>query len=89
MTPVARIAPIARLHLLHVFMQPTGFDYKEVASSSVTCASVGLPADCKLYTNPATGVSYRYWYPNEDTTEYLYEKYYPLIDPTKGLQVST
>lgn len=68
------------------FMQPTGFDYKEVASSSVTCASVGLPADCKLYTNPATGVSYRYWYPNEDTTEYLYEKYYPLIDPTKGLQ---
>ena len=68
------------------FKQPTGFDYKEVASAAVTCGAVGLPNDCKLYTNPTTGTSYRYWYPNEDTTEYMYEKYYPLIDPTKGLQ---
>ncbi len=68
------------------FKQPEGFIYKTLTSSSQTCAQVNLPINCKLYTNPTTGISYRYWYPNEDSIEYLYEKYYPLIDPTKGLQ---
>jgi hypothetical protein len=65
------------------FKQPDGFLAEEVASNAVSCADVGLPANC-AYGTTNDGKNYRYYYPNEAEVEYLYETY-PQIDFVKGV----
>jgi hypothetical protein len=64
------------------YVQPKGFEYVE-ASASDSCASVGLPTTCKDYSDGTT--NYKYYYPNEDTTQYLYETYPNHISPIEGV----
>lgn len=54
-------------------------------AASISCASVGLDEGCKTYTDPATGLSSKFLYPNDDTTQYLYEMYPNQISPLVGV----
>ena len=65
-------------------MQVTGFASRQV-NSSVTCAAAGLPSGCKSYTDPATNLQYKFYYPNDETTQYLYETYPRQISPLEGV----
>lgn len=67
-----------------VFKQVSGFDYKAVTDTTVSCSSVGLPDGCKAYTD-ASGQSYLYYYPSDDTVQYLHESYPAQISPIDGV----
>lgn len=71
-----------------LFKQVTGFQYVQLnsSSSSSTCASEGLPDGCKSYIDSATGVSYLYYYPDDDTVQYLHESYPNQISPIVGVE---
>jgi hypothetical protein len=66
------------------FKQPSGFQFA-AADSSASCESVGLPATCKTYFDTTESVTYKYYYPNDETTQYLYETYPAQISPIKGV----
>ncbi len=68
-----------------LYKQVTGFDSRQVTSLSVTCDSVGLPEFCKNYTDPSTGLNYKFYYPDDDMTQYLYETYPQNISPIDGV----
>ncbi|CAN0131104.1 unnamed protein product [Ectocarpus sp. 6 AP-2014] len=68
------------------FSQPDGFVRAECAPS-VSCADcLGSAAysDCGSFTD-RTGTSYKYWYPDEASTQYLYETYPNVISPVDGV----
>jgi hypothetical protein len=68
-----------------VFKQVNGFDYAAVSDTTVSCHSVGLNEGCKAYTDPKTGQSYLYYYPDDDTVQYLHESYPDQISPIVGV----
>ena len=68
-----------------IFKQVDGFAYEAVDDTSVSCSSVGLSAGCKTYTDPKTGQDYLFYYPNDDTVQYLYESYPAQISPIDGV----
>ena len=68
-----------------VFHQVHGFQSVEVTDTSVTCSSVNLPNGCKSYTDKKTGKSYLFWYPDDETVQYLYESYPDQISPIDGV----
>jgi len=66
------------------FVQPQGFEYSEIEDTSTdTCSTYNLPTDCKTYCSG--GTCYFYYYPNDDTTQYLYESYPSQITPIEGV----
>lgn len=67
------------------YSQPNGFEYVEVSNSGVSCASKNLPSSCKYYKDPSTEKQYLYYYPDDDTTQYLYETYPEQISPILGV----
>ncbi len=68
----------------YMFRQPHGFKYEE-CSDCDDCDCSGDDWSCEeKWTDPKTGTCYRYFYPNDDTTHYLYETY-PMISPIKGV----
>lgn len=69
-----------------MFRQVHGFAYREVEDTSVSCESVDLPSGCKAYTDPKTGTNYLYYYPDDDTVQYLYESYPEQISPIVGVE---
>jgi hypothetical protein len=75
-----------------LYKQVTGFQsysFNSSVSSSeasaISCESVGLNANCKTYTNPKTGISSKFFYPNDDSTQYLYEMFPNQISPLDGV----
>eukprot|EP00428_Durinskia_dybowskii_P060903 CAMPEP_0170369506 /NCGR_PEP_ID=MMETSP0117_2-20130122/8018_1 /TAXON_ID=400756 /ORGANISM="Durinskia baltica, Strain CSIRO CS-38" /LENGTH=361 /DNA_ID=CAMNT_0010624227 /DNA_START=67 /DNA_END=1149 /DNA_ORIENTATION=- len=66
------------------FKQPSGFKYVEVADFTSSCADNGLNGNCKQYT-ASDGTKYLYYYPNDDTVQYLYESYPDQISPIDGV----
>lgn len=67
-----------------VFKQPS--DFKKAgpySQAQASCAAVGLPDSCKLYQSGAD--YYYYYYPNADSTVYLYQMYPSLISPLEGV----
>lgn len=68
-----------------LYKQVSGFQYVIVDDTSVSCSSVNLPDTCKSYTDPSTGTSYLFNYPDDDTTQYLYEAYPDQISPIDGV----
>lgn len=54
-------------------------------AASISCESVGLDSSCKTYTDPKTGFSSKFYYPNDDSTQYLYEMYPNQISPLVGV----
>lgn len=66
------------------FSQVKGFQSKKVSSVSNTCASEGLPSGCKSYSKD--GQAYLFYYPNDNTVQYLYETYPKQISPLVGIE---
>mmetsp|Transcript_22771 Transcript_22771/g.63309 ORF Transcript_22771/g.63309 Transcript_22771/m.63309 type:complete len:395 (+) Transcript_22771:113-1297(+) len=78
----------------YMFNQPKGFRYEECPESTDcsdenntccdgdewSCGKKGTP-----WVDPKDGKCYRYYYPNEDTTQYLYETYEDIINPIEGV----
>ncbi|CAN0419788.1 unnamed protein product [Discosporangium mesarthrocarpum] len=77
------------------FKQPEQF--ASAAVGSVACPSLNTTCweclggeegdfnDCRLHTDPETGVVSRFWYPHDDTTQYLFEKYPEIVSPLEGV----
>ncbi|CAM9852767.1 unnamed protein product [Scytosiphon promiscuus] len=68
------------------FSQPDGFVKAECAetASCEDCFGSALQTDCGSYTD-REGVSFKYWYPDEESTQYLYETYPNIISPVDGV----
>ena len=68
------------------FVQVTGFSSVAVdcnSLSTTTCASRGLPSNCKSYKESSTSC-YLFHYPDDEKIQYLYETY-PNISPIRGV----
>jgi hypothetical protein len=50
-----------------------------------TCEYYNLPSSCQDYYDASTNIHYKFFYPNEDTTQYLYEQYPNHISPIEGV----
>lgn len=76
------------------FQQPNDFDFSSISGScpsecgTITqkCESCGeVQSPCKCWKDPMTSTSYMYHYPDDDTTDYLYEMYPNQINPIEGV----
>jgi len=68
-----------------LFKQPEGFQSKVVSGSNNTCAAEGMPDGCSYYQDSSTGTEYYFYYPDADSTQYLYQSYPGLISPITGV----
>ena len=74
-----------------LYAQVSGFKYVAASCSasgmvnSSTCVNYGLSAGCKCYVDTSTMQSYYFYYPNDDSTQYLYETYPNQISPIDGV----
>jgi hypothetical protein len=66
------------------FKQPDGFKSATKLLPTDTCATYGLPSTCKTYCD-ASATCYFYYYPKDDTVQYLYESYPDQISPIDGV----
>lgn len=77
------------------FKQPPGFVFKEVNQPGSSCASLESSCsdcfgeeekfeDCDNYTD-VTGTEYKFWYPDNDKTQFLYETYPDIVNPIEGV----
>ncbi|RYH31277.1 hypothetical protein EON65_03065 [archaeon] len=62
-----------------------GFQFANVSSPLVSCTDAGLPSDCKTYVDTDTGTVYKYYYPKDDSVQYLHETYPDQISPIDGV----
>ena len=67
------------------FKQVDGFDYRKIIDPITKCSDVGLPANCKRYKDAKSGDYYLFFYPDDDTVQYLYETYPRQISPIEGV----
>lgn len=67
------------------FKQVNGFQKKQISSFSTDCAAFNMPAGCKPYKDKA-GINYLFYYPNDQTVQYLYESYPKQISPLVGIE---
>ena len=65
------------------YRQPEGFNFEPCASLE-ECSCEGSEWSC---TEPyeSNGTYYRYFYPEDDTTQYLYETYPMVVSPIEGV----
>jgi hypothetical protein len=68
-----------------LYKQVNGFESILVTNHSITCQEVGLPDGCKTYEDISSNLTYKFYYPNDDTTQYLYESYPNQISPLEGV----
>lgn len=71
-----------------LYKQVSGFYSAEVSGPDVPCNGTTeskMPDDCKTYQDPNTGTWYKFYYPNDDTVQYLYESYPNQISPIDGV----
>jgi hypothetical protein len=70
----------------YLFKQPDGFKYELATNRSAPCTLSGIDAsDCKQWCDPNSGSCYNFYYPDESTTQYLYETYPDQISPIDGV----
>ncbi len=67
------------------FIQPDGFDYCTITPTESCNATLPCGDQCKKWSDPATGETYRFYYPDDSTTKYLYESYPNQISPIDGV----
>lgn len=67
------------------FKQVDGFLYKKIEDPLTKCSDAGLPAKCKVFNDPMSGDSYLFFYPDDDSVQYLYETYPKQITPIEGV----
>lgn len=70
------------------YQQVDGFVYSSVSNTSETCEEVlgDDYSDCISYTDDS-GDTYYFWYPDNNSTQYLYETFgTDIISPIKGVE---
>jgi LEM3 (ligand-effect modulator 3) family / CDC50 family len=68
----------------YTFAQPNGFDFSECEACDDSCCREG--DSCTVpYLDRKTEKCYRYFYPQDNTTQYLYETYPNVISPIEGV----
>jgi hypothetical protein len=70
------------------FAQPHGFESSDClpgACDATCCNATDSCIDGLPYVDPKTGRCQRYYYPLDDTTQYLYETYPNVINPIEGV----
>jgi LEM3 (ligand-effect modulator 3) family / CDC50 family len=75
--------------LEYAFAQPNGFK-SDICPTEFNCSDACCDGDdwsCKTpYIDPSDdNACYRYYYPEDDTTQYLYETYPDIISPLEGV----
>lgn len=65
------------------FRQPDGFEVEECDDCNDCSCEDGSKWSC--YTDKKTDTCYRYFYPDDDTTQYLYETYPDTVSPIEGV----
>ncbi|CAM9161022.1 unnamed protein product, partial [Choristocarpus tenellus] len=72
--------------LSRLFHQPDGFVASECSPNTpcTTCLGSGYE-NCSNFTDPRTGATFKYWYPEDSTTQYLYETYPNVMNPIEGV----
>lgn len=70
------------------YSQPDGFASRAVGASVISanatiCAAHGLDQSCQFYTS--NNQNYLYYYPDDASTQYLYEAYPGVISPIDGV----
>lgn len=72
-----------------LFQNVQGFVSKQVEYvnySTNYCAELGVSEGaCGVYNSSASNSTYLYFYPNDDTTQYLYETFPEVISPIEGV----
>lgn len=70
----------------YVFNQPVGFHKEPCGDKNITECCEGDHWSCtEPAINPKDNKTYRYTYPDDDTTQYLYETYPNIINPLEGV----
>jgi LEM3 (ligand-effect modulator 3) family / CDC50 family len=72
--------------LKYMFKQPEGFKYEECSACDDTCCTGEW--ECGSKGKPYVdkdGTCYRFVYPNDKTTQYIYETYPDIISPIEGV----
>lgn len=55
--------------------------------STLNCVCRDLcPPDCDRYFDVKTGIYYLFWYPDNASTQYLYESYPEVVTPIEGVE---
>jgi hypothetical protein len=71
------------------FLNVDGFVYTEVTNTSLTCSEALGSSDyddCKVYSDSSLNETYYYWYPDDDTVQYLHESYPDIVTPIEGVK---
>jgi LEM3 (ligand-effect modulator 3) family / CDC50 family len=69
----------------YMYRQPTGFNYSECPGACDATCCEGDEWSCQEPTNYTDGKCYRYFYPDDNTTQYLHETYPQVISPIDGV----
>ena len=69
----------------YMYRQPNGFQYEECTDGCVPSCCDGDEWSCVEPTRYKDGKCYRYFYPNDDKTQYLHESY-PQVSPIDGVR---
>jgi len=67
----------------YMYKQPDGFNYEECEACDSTCCE-GEQWSCETPARDS-GKCYSYFYPNDNTTQYLHETYPMVINPIEGV----
>jgi hypothetical protein len=65
------------------FKQVDGYMQAQVSGANASCPE-GWPT-CKLYYDSSSAAWYAFYYPNEDSVQYLYESYPGIVSPLLGV----
>lgn len=68
------------------YQQVEGFTYAQVTDLSLSCTDVLGESTCETYTDSETNETYYYYYPDNDSVQYLYETFPDNISPIKGVE---
>ena len=69
----------------YMYRQPEGFNYSECPGACDATCCEGDEWSCEEPTVYTDGKCYRYFYPDDNTTQYLYETYPQVISPIDGV----
>lgn len=67
------------------YQQVDGFKYSVVTDQSLSCSDVLGVTSCESYLDESTNEFYYYYYPDNDSVQYLYETFADIISPIKGV----
>ena len=70
----------------YMFRQPIGFQYEECPDGCDPSCCDGDEWSCVEPTKYKDGKCYRYFYPDDDKTQYLHESYPQVISPIDGVR---